>query len=215
MGTMKVVDILKRANTILHDATKVRWPMTELLDWYNDAQRAIVVRRPDASPADAAFSCVLGTRQQLPSDGLRLLDVMRNEAAGTAITVIDRKELDENIRGWHDASHPTTDVQHYVYDDRNPKIFYLYPAPPDSHQVRICYSTALDDVAITDFDADNQAIALDDVYCNPLIDWILYRAFSKDSEINQTDMQAKNALAVFENALGVKTQVDSTVSPNA
>lgn len=215
MGTMQVVDVLNRANTILNDTTKIRWPMPELLDWYNDAQRAIVVRRPDANPTDEAFGCVQGTRQQLPATGLRLIDVTRNESAGTAITNVDRAILDEQYRDWHDASSPVTDVLHFIYDDRNPKIFYLFPASASSHQVRICYSTALADVAISDFNTDNQVIALDDTYCNALIDWILYRAYSKDSEYTKNEGNKMGAIKAFENSLGIKTQVDATVSPNA
>lgn len=215
MGTMKVVDVINRANTILNDTTKVRWPEQELLDWYNDAQRAIVNRRPDANATNETFNCVLGSLQSLPAGALRLLDVTRNETLGTAITKIDRSILDQQYRNWHDPSSPVTDVLHFTYDDRDPKNFHLFPVPALNHQVRIVYSTALADVVIANFATDVQTIELDDTYINPLIDFILYRAYSKDAEYTQNKARADSAYATFRSGLGEKTQVDAAVSPNA
>ena len=42
MATVTVDSILKRVNTLLNDRTWVRWPKQELLDYYNDAAKAIV-----------------------------------------------------------------------------------------------------------------------------------------------------------------------------
>ena len=85
MGTVKIVDVLDRANTVLNDATKVRWPFAELLGWYNDAQRAIIIRRPDANSQNTTFACVNDSLQSLPTTALRLIDIIRNEEKGTAI----------------------------------------------------------------------------------------------------------------------------------
>jgi hypothetical protein len=62
MATITVDTILKRCNTLLNDAIWVRWPKQELLDYYNDSVRAIVLRRPDANASDIEFTCVAGTQ---------------------------------------------------------------------------------------------------------------------------------------------------------
>ncbi|MBK4825929.1 hypothetical protein GJS26_01997 [Pectobacterium carotovorum subsp. carotovorum] len=41
-------DIIGRANSQLLDSLWLRWPKSELLDYYNDAINAIIIIRPDA-----------------------------------------------------------------------------------------------------------------------------------------------------------------------
>ena len=56
MAVSKVVDIVKRAQTILQDTTATRWPLTELQGWLNDAYKEIVIFRPDANAASAVVT---------------------------------------------------------------------------------------------------------------------------------------------------------------
>ena len=55
MSTVKVVDIIDRAVVVLNDTTNVRWTKSELLLWFNDAQRAVVNRRPDANSVNEDY----------------------------------------------------------------------------------------------------------------------------------------------------------------
>ena len=213
MATIKVVDIIDRAVVVLNDTTNVRWTKSELLLWFNDGQRAVVNRRPDANAVNDDLTCVLGTKQAIPATGLRLLKVIRN-TGGKAITHIRQDILDEQVRDWHDDSTPTSDVRHFIFDDRDPKNFYLYPAPAASHQVEILYSTAPADVTVSDFDTDTQTISLDDTYANAILDYILFRAYSKDAEYAQNAQRAANHLQIFESALGMVTQADMAASAN-
>ena len=48
MATTRVVDVLDRAAIILQDNTNVRFPNEELLKFFNDAQKEVVLHRPDA-----------------------------------------------------------------------------------------------------------------------------------------------------------------------
>ena len=56
MATVTVATILKRVNTLLVDPTFTRWPKQELLDYYNDATKAIVLVRPDAHTKNTEFT---------------------------------------------------------------------------------------------------------------------------------------------------------------
>ena len=89
MATVTVDSILKRVNTLLNDRTWVRWPKQELLDYYNDAAKAIVLMRPDAHTKNVQFNCAAGTKQTLPADALRLIEVLRN-ADGKVIRFVPR-----------------------------------------------------------------------------------------------------------------------------
>ena len=75
MPTAKVVDVIDRATIILQDATSVRFPLVELLKFFNDAQKEVVLHRPDASMVNATFACATGSKQSLPSAALRLVGI--------------------------------------------------------------------------------------------------------------------------------------------
>lgn len=215
MATTKVVIVLKNAQTILMDRTGTRWTLAELLGWFNAAELAVVNHRPDALSKNTVFPTVLGTFQTLPAEGLRLIDVVRNEG-GTKrpIRPIPRHVLDDQHVDWHDDTNPASQVDHFCYDDRNPKNFYLYPAPAAAVQVRIVYSVAPVAIEIANFETDDTPITVDDTYANALMDYILFRAYSKDASYAGNAERAAMAMQSFNNALGIKTQVDQAMSPN-
>lgn len=215
MATTRVVHVLRDAQTIIQDKTGVRWPLSELLGWFNLAQVAVVAARPDACTRNEKFTSVLGTKQVLPAEGLRLIDVPRNEA-GTKkpIRRIEKRVLDDQTE-WHDQTTPSPVVQHYVYDDRDPKTFYLFPAPAAGVDVLLVYSVAPAAIEIADFETDAKVMALDDVYRPPILDYILYRAYSKDADYAGNANRAMGALQAFNNALGVKMSADQVMSPNS
>lgn len=215
MATTKVTTILKNAQTILLDRNGTRWPLQELLGWLNMGQLAIVNHRPDALSKSEVVNTRLGTYQELPAEGLRLIDVVRNEGnSKRPVRQIARHVLDDQHIDWHDESRPALAVDHFTYDDRNPKSYYLFPAPALNVQVRIVYSVAPPAIEIANFDTDNTVISIDDTYANPLLDFVLYRAYSKDASYAGNVERAALAMQSFSNALGIKTQVDQAMSPN-
>ena len=56
-------------------------------------------------------------------------------------------------------------------------------------------------------------ISLDDLYANPILDFMLYRAYQKDSEFAGDVQRYSGYLQSFQNALGIKNQVDAGTSP--
>ncbi len=212
MATVTVNTVLLRANTLLNDPSFIRWPKQELLDYFNDASRAIVLVRPDAFCKNVSFSCAAGTKQTLPAEALRLIEVIRN-ASGTVIRHVPRKALDDSYPDWHSGA-TATKVTAYTYDERDPKTFYLYPGPAAAHSIDVVYSVAPTTKVLTDVEnVSTPAVAdLDDIYINPLIDFILYRAFSKDSEYAANGNNAATHYNAFLQQLGDKTAVDERMA---
>lgn len=212
MATVTVNTVLLRANTLLNDPSFIRWPKQELLDYFNDASRAIVLVRPDAFCKNVSFSCAAGTKQTLPAEALRLIEVIRN-ASGTVIRHVPRKALDDSYPDWHSGT-TATKVAAYTYDERDPKTFYLYPGPAAAHSIDVVYSVAPTTKVLTDVEnVSTPAVAdLDDIYINPLIDFILYRAFSKDSEYAANGNNATSHYNAFMQQLGDKTAVDERMA---
>jgi hypothetical protein len=214
MATIKVIDLINKAEEILQDTSNVRWSQQSLLNYLNDAQREIVLFRPDANTVNASFTLIANTaKQSLPNAGLRLLSIYRNSSPTTKpITNIERRVLDDQIEDWHGTT--GTNVEHYVYDPLDPKIFYVYPHTTASDAtIEIVYSSAPTDITISNFTTDTTVIALDDVYANAILDFMLYRAYQKDTEYSG-DLQKSGVYSQsFQNSIGIKNQVDAGSTP--
>lgn len=212
MATTKIVDVINRASIILQDGSHVRYPEAELLKFFNDAQREVVLHRPDAKMVTADYDCVAGSKQTLPATGLRLIDVVRNKD-GRAITQVDRKILDETLPNWHETAASSNKIEHYVYDPAAPKVFYLYPKATADFDIEIVYSEAPADITISNFATDTQVISVDDVYAGPLLDFVLMRAYQKDSEYAGNSQRAQMHYQSFQTSLGMKIQIDTALNP--
>lgn len=211
---MQASVILTRATDILQDTTSVRWPEAEMLRWMSDAQREIVLYRPDASVTNTNFQLASGaTKQTLPSQAIRLIDVVRNMGAagstpGRVIRNINREILDAQIPTWHsDAG--AAEVKHFMWDARDPKNFYVYPKPTSASYVEVIYS-----VSPTEITTNSQNISVDDFYANTILDYMLYRAYSKDAEYTGNAQRAVAHYQAFTTALGIRRTTDTTNSPN-
>jgi len=213
MPSTKVVDILDRASIILQDDTHVRFPQAELLKFFNDAQLEIVLHRPDANIVNATLSLADGSKQTIPSAALRLVDVVRN-TDGRAITQVSRQILDETLPTWHEKLASSNKIEHYIYDPADPKTFYVYPkAELGVHSLEILYSAVTATITISDYSTDTTVIGIDDIYANAVLDYMLYRAYQKDSEFAGNLQKAMMHYSSFSNAIGIKSQADGALTP--
>lgn len=174
-------DIISRAGQILLDEEHIRWEVPELLQWINDGAAEIILRRPGARAITKSIPLQAGTRQVIPERGVMLLDVVRNmgvggETPGRAIRRVDRQLLDDQYPEWH-SQRAARAIKHYVFDDRSPKEFYVYPPAAASVEVEALYSELPPVVT-----ALSGTIDLDTEYMTPLLSYVAYRAFLKDSE---------------------------------
>jgi len=217
MATITGTNIVDRAAIVLQDTTGVRWPQTEeLLLWLNDGQREVVLRKPDAYAQNTVVQLVGGTKQSIPATGIQLLDIIRNMGTGgatpgRAITRIDRQILDEQRPDWHSET-VSVETKHYMFDSRDPKHFYVYPPQhATAGQVEEVYSASP-----TDLSALTDTITLDDIYSGVLLDYILYRAYSKDADLSPSAPQRAVAhYNSFLSSLGAKGQIEQIINPNA
>lgn len=211
--------IVHRVVDILQDTTSVRWPVPELVRYLNDGQREVVLYRPDATIKSATVTCVAGAKQALPSDGAKLIDVIRNSASGgtnKAVRLVAREVLDAQIPNWYGLS-GELDVVHYTYDPRDPKTFFVYPPALTTTRVDITYSAFPTDVTEpadgSTYDDVVGNMDLPDIYGNVVTDYILYRAYSKDSEYAGNAQRAQAHYGAFANALNIEVQGTTGVAP--
>ncbi|MBM7070875.1 hypothetical protein JQC92_02315 [Shewanella sp. 202IG2-18] len=211
MAIITAQEIVARVNKLLNDNGYVRWPKEELLNYLNDAQKAIVLRRPDAHTVDIDdFECVQGTKQRLPADALRLIDITRNSSGRAIKGPFDRTVLDDNYPDWY-ADAPQAYAEHYIYDQRNPKTFYLHPAVAANTEITLVYSKSPDVISVNQLDS-GEVIGLDDIYLNAIIEWVMYRAYMKDAEYAANSNKSLMHLNAFKSQMGEKTQADGSMA---
>lgn len=221
--TISAQSIIQRCVITLQDTTSIRWPVDELVRYLNDAQREVVVYRPDATVTNATVNLVAGTRQTLPSGGAKLLEIIRNNSSASkrAVRMVNREILDAQIPGWH-ALTGALEVVHFMYDPRDPLVYYVYPpaavSGEDNARLDIVYSKYPTDVTVPSAGATytdvTGNIALPDIYANALADYILFRAYSKDSEYAGNAARATAHYGAFANALGIEMKATVSFQPN-
>tara|TARA_R100001510_G_C7651770_1_gene209528 strand:+ start:791 stop:1501 length:711 start_codon:yes stop_codon:yes gene_type:complete len=221
MGTLTGANIITRVQDTLQDTTSVRWPEAELLRYINDAQREIVNIRPEASALTTNVQLVTGTKQTLPTNGLRLIKITRNmsDASGgatgaRAIRIVSADILNTQEPDWNnpgvggDAAHGTT-VKHYIFDEDDPRNYYVYPGVAGNAYVEIVYSKSP-----TDLSATSSTIDVDDIYGNAIVDFVLYKAYLKDAEYASNNQRAGSHFQLFTASLGQGAGAQDLLSPN-
>jgi hypothetical protein len=208
MPSIVTDDIIRDVSIILQDAINTRWTKSELLGWLNGGQREIAIHKPNVCVKNVEVTLVAGTKQAAPVDCNSIIDIPRN-TQGYAIRITNRDSLDAQMPDWHLQSKASSRVMNYCYSDDNPKIFYVYPASPGGNKVDISYCSNPATVALGD------AIAISDIYASALLDYIAYRAYSKDSEYAQNAQSAKNHYQAFLLAVKGQSLAESSTSPNS
>ena len=217
---VSVQSVIDRVQTTLQDTTGVRWPVVgELVLWINDAQREIALLKPDASAKNTTITLAAGTKQDIPSDGNRLLRAVRNMSAASggtgkrSVRLVQREVLDAQTPDWHDptvtgdAAH-TDIVKHYVYDEQNPRNFYVYPGISGDAYLEIIYSANPSTVT----QGDN--LDIPDIYANAVMNYVLYMAYMKDADYAGNNQRAASHFQIFTTSITGKGQVDALTTPN-
>lgn len=212
--------IIRRSVETLQDPTSIRWPVNELVRYLNDGQREITLYRPDSMVTSATSALVGGARQTLPAGGTKLIEVVRNTGgAKRAIRLTNREILDAQVSGWQGLT-GVTEILHFMYDPRDPRTYYVYPvAAASGASVELVYAALPVDVAepvdgaLYGVVAGN--ISVPDIYGNVLQDYILYRAYSKDSEYAGNSARSGAHYQLFANALGMEIKATVAVAPTS
>ena len=215
-GTLLGRAVVTKAQRVLNDLHHVNWPLDELVDWGNCGQNQIVLLRPDASSEYVEMDLVAGVRQPLPDNTVRLLDVVRN-VGGRAITYCKRADLDANNVDWYTMTGSVL-AKHWSFDDRVPQQWLIYP-PQSSSPGRAEIMRSYDPTPFT-LDKVNGAtidsvIGIPNIFEGALIDYIIYRSYSKDATYTVRGGKADMAWNHFMQSLGLQVQVDKMFSPES
>lgn len=213
MSTITGQYIADGAWTKVNEATggaAVRWPATEALRWLNNGQREVVNRSPRSNTKSGKLAITnTDTRQDLialgVTVGVQVIDILRNvSSSGTprrALTKRDRVWLDDQLPGWH-ATAPAADAIHWMYDDRDPLAFFIYPPILNGNKLEIVYAAAP-----TDLNAAADVISLPDIYANALEFFLLFSFYSKDTTYTKSPQMAQSYWQLFMDSVMARQTV--------
>jgi hypothetical protein len=214
MGTILCSAIVDKAELQLMDTGNNRHEATDLFGWLKSGQRQAAILKPDVSVTNVGVALSAGVKQTIPTGGLQIIDITHNlgvggATPGAAIDIITMKTMSALNPDWASDTAAAV-VENFMLDERDPKNFYVYPAQPAGvATVNMVYSvTPADPATIA------TAITLDDIYETLLLDYVLYRAYGKDSA--QSQFAAARSMAhwnFFVEALGRKDLKEKTDHP--
>ncbi|MGB1975190.1 MAG: DUF6682 family protein [Vibrio toranzoniae] len=199
--------LIKEAARLVVDKNMIRWDKEFWIDAYNAAVRAVLAVRPDALTKTELVTCVAGTTQEIPTDARYLIDVLRNDGGSAISGPISLKMFNDYRPDWRGTS-GAEQASGYLYDDRNKDKFFVYPGVAEGVKVECVFAWEPTAIVEADFDADLVS-ELNPMYDNAIIEWLIYRAFSEDSEITANNQRAQTAISTFRLLLGDKTNGDN------
>ena len=196
------------------DADGVRVTESQWIEFINDACRVISSLRPDQSAVTASIKLSSGTKQDLPSDAMRLIDVTRNMGSdgntpGNAIREVDREIFDLMLSSWHEDE-GATEIENYMYDLRHPKEFYVYPPVSSTADV---YVEIIYTQSFTPITSASDNVPVNDVLVPAIKEWCLYRAYTIDSDsVNNTNLGLHYYKSFFQ-LLGTELKTGVEIEP--
>ncbi|HBW09455.1 MAG: hypothetical protein JL55_18890 [Pseudomonas sp. BICA1-14] len=210
---VQISGLVRRAQTVLQDATGTRWDAPELLDWFNDGRRELAMVKPHEFSRRATVSLVRGTLQAVPAQAFQLLRVDCNLNASAqrtrAVTPVDRRVLEAIHPNWQS---PTAfpfarEAKHYAYDLDEPSAFLVFPGNDGQGTVEALIAVLPEDATSVD-----EPIGVKDIYANPLLDYMLYRAFSKDADHARNAERAETHYGYFAASIGASAATQTARS---
>lgn len=199
--------VLSRVRSTLQDegATK-RWPDDDLLLFLSDAQRELVILKPSANAVTVEHQCDAGTRQEIPADGVSVIAVNR-AVGGLAVRRGDRVVLDAVRPQWHtDTANAQPDE--WLFDDRDPKTFWLNPGQPDpAGSVELVYGASP-----AELDATTDELSVSDVWMPALSYYVVGRALTQERSEQQV-MKAVGYMDMFRATVEGRRAAKSLLHP--
>ena len=130
------------------------------------------------------------------------------------IRLVSSDILNAQDPDWHDPSatgssaHGTV-VKNYIFDEDDPRKYYVYPGISGNAYVEIVFSRTP-----TDLSGTSSTIYIDDIYGNAIVDYVLFRAYLKDAEYAANSQRAGTHYQLFAASLGQGAQAQTLLDPN-
>lgn len=217
MGTILASKIIADAAKVMLDPDYVRNSTSDWLKWLNAGQNQIVFFKPDISVQTSSVVQVAGTKQTLEAGDISLIKITRNMGTdgatpGTVIELVNEDQMNLQNPDWHFATADNEAVC-YVFDERDPKSYYVYPPQPSSSPGYIERVVCVTPTTIADI---GDPITVDDINEDSLFNYIMYRANTVNA--NQSIYAQTEATKYYNtlvSGLGRKDLIEKDNAPKA
>jgi hypothetical protein len=214
---IRVADLIIEVAQLLNDAEAgyehTRWPKEELLEYGVDAITQIAMLRPESVAKTETVALQPGTKQALPDGAIRFYRIegtldkdgrligqpIAKDVVAARLAASWFNQLD-CVSTYHDDYV----VSSFYFEEANPKTFYVSPPVPVGKFISIAVNCAL----VPETLELEAALPLGRQFHNAMIEWMLYRAFSKDQESATDSGHAQMHLKHFYDILGLSKQAD-------
>lgn len=198
--TTTVRDLIDRVLTAVNDPDADDWSAPELIGYLNEGIDVLVTLVPDQFVAIETLQLVAGVKQTLPAQGFRFLRVNRAvtaaDALGPAAREVSLRALEQHYPGWHTATPGL--VREWAADPGEPTTFWVNPpqdaVAPAKAQVQYVKRPEYVDIG--------EQLPVDPMYDAALVEYVLYRAYSKDADYAGQDGRANMHYMNFKGAVG-------------
>ena len=198
--------ILDNASGILLDVARRTWTLADLLAYLNEALSATAFVKPDMYVLQGFVTPAAGVDQTLPDGSVALINITRN-ATGRVIAQCDPELLAEANRFWPRAT-LQAEAENFAADPRDPLRYRIFPPNNGLGSIEVIRGAV--PPRITD-PADTLAVPAS--YEHPLTNFVLSRAYSKNSKKADPTKQAYY-MQQWGSLLGLKSQAQITVAPH-
>lgn len=206
-------DVVAKARKTLQDYDSDRWADADLLAFLNGGRRQYAIADPAAYSKSVVLDLVDGAEQQCPADCNVFYEVQSTVDKVTgkdrkAVTVTQREYVDAFVPGWR--SMKAAETQHFMFSERLPNEFLVFPPAKTGDKVRLKYSANPVDLALGDSFNAQEALQLE-----ALADYTVARALLEDAESPANQQRAVMHLQLFSAATGADVASLLKNSPNA
>lgn len=197
---------------ILQDEGVIAHPAAYMLVWMNAAQDEIVVHAPRANTVTANIELEPNAHlQTLPAEYIALVDITQNMGTG-GLTVgkpVSRTTMDRlaaSKPNWR--SDRAQQVRHFMYDERDETSYHVWPAPLSTTQLEA--RAVKKPAAIA---ALGDELELADIWKNAIVEYVLHKAYSQNSDSAAATELAMLHYAAFARHVGLKLEKQRKAGP--
>jgi hypothetical protein len=127
---------------------------------------------------------------------------------GRAIRLVSKELMDGFNPDWHSDTAATV-VKNYVYDPQDQTAFWVYPPSDGNGYLQVNYARMP-----VPCSSETDTIYVNDILQTAILDYVLYRACSKDAEYAPGLALAQGYWTAFNSALGAKAEAEKVNNPN-
>jgi len=208
MATITIGHLIDMALDQVQDEERGLWDYQDLINWYNFGTRRIVSIDPRANPITVAIALANGIKQTIPSGGIAWLNVIRNmgtdgSTPGRGIVQTTLEALSRSYPSYSTETASAT-IYNWMPDVADKTIFRVYPPASAPSYVEIEYGK-VPTIIVYDAAGDwqNAFIGIKENYIDPLMNYLLHRAFGKDTDIPGNIEKAALYYGLFLTGMGL------------